>query len=219
VAIYSYFYDSVDGDRPYSAGDFARAFGVIAENGVLIREAQGGKFGFDLGGGNLTTIYEGKAVIEGRFVEVTDTETLTVPVGTYSGQIVIQVEADTKRAAELIVKTDRNPIQSATLFELPLYNVAVTDGVITKVDTDLRTQGGAIPNNHIHKVSEVTGLQGQLDTLTNAKNITWEADTNGIRANMGKFGGTGKPVVLFLTSAQPSPTSTEHRVWIQIDKF
>jgi hypothetical protein len=218
MAIYSYFYDSVDGDRPYSAGDFARAFGIIMENGVLIRETNGGKFGFDIGGANYTTIYEGKAVIEGRFVEVTGTEIITVPAGSYSGQVVIQVEADTKRAASIIVKTDRNPIQSATMFELPLYDVNVTDGVITAAG-DRRVQGGAIPNNHIHKVSEVTGLQGQLDSLTNAKNVTWEADTNGIRAHMGKFAGTGKPVVLFLTSAQPSPTSAEHRVWIQIDKF
>jgi hypothetical protein len=218
VAIYSYFYDSVNGDRKYSAGDFARAFGVMMENGCLIREEHNGTFGFDIGGANYRTIYAGKAVVEGRFVEVTGTETLTVPAGTYLGQVVIQVEADTKRAAELKVKTDRSPIQSATLYELPLYNVNVTDGVITAAG-DLRKQGGCIPNNHNHKVSEISGLQGQLDTLTNAKNITWEADTNGIRANMGKFGGTGKPVVLFLTSAQPSPTSSEHRVWIQIDKF
>jgi hypothetical protein len=38
VAIRSYFYDSVDGDRPYSASDFARAFGIAFENGILKKD-------------------------------------------------------------------------------------------------------------------------------------------------------------------------------------
>src|SRR4249920_525914 len=107
MAITSYFYDSVAGDRPYSAADFSRAFDVILETGFLIRETQGGTFGFDIGGYNFTTIYEGKAIVQGHFVEVTGTEILTVPAGTYSGQVVIQVDIDTTRTASLIVKTDR----------------------------------------------------------------------------------------------------------------
>ena len=35
MTIYAYFFDSVDGDKPYSAADFARAFGVILQTGVL----------------------------------------------------------------------------------------------------------------------------------------------------------------------------------------
>lgn len=213
MAIYSYFYDSVEGDRPYSAGDFARAFGILAENGVLIREAEGGTLGFDIGGTNFTTIYEGRAIIEGHFVEVDGTETLTVPAGSYSGQVVIQVDSDSARAASLIVKTDRNPIQSASLYELPLYNVTVTNNIITVAD-DIRYQGGAVPNNHNQPISTITGLQSHID-----KAITWIADPNGIKASMGKYAGTGKPVTLFLTSSRPSASSSEHRVWIQIDNF
>ena len=213
MAITSYFYDSVSGDRPYSAIDFANAFDIVLETGVLIREDVGGTLGFDIGGTNYTTLYEGKAIVQGHFVQVTGTETLTVPAGTYDGQIVIQVDIDGTRSAKIVVKQNRTPIQSATLYELPLYNCTVTSNVITAV-TDIRYQGGAVPNNHAHPISDVTGLQAQID-----KSLTWVADPNGVKCTMGKYNGTGKPVVLFLTTSQPSASATEHRVWIQIDNF
>jgi hypothetical protein len=213
VAIRSYFYDSVNGDRPYSANDFSTAFDIAFETGVLIRETVGGTLGFDIGGTNYTTVYEGKAIIEGHFVEVTGTEILTVPAGTYSGQVVLQMDMDDERTARLVVKTDRTPIQSPSFYELPLYDVNVADGIITAV-TDKRYQGGAVPNNHNQPISTIDGLQTHID-----KALTWVADPNGVKCTMGKFNGTGKPVVLFLTTAQPSAVSSEHRVWIQIDNF
>lgn len=213
MAISSFFYDSINGDRPYSATDFAEAFDIAFETGVLIRENVGGTLGFDIGGINFTTIYEGKAIIEGHFVQVTATETITPPFGTYSGQVVIQLDNDDERIAKLVVKNNQTPIQSASFYELPLYNCTVVDGVITTV-TDIRNQGGAVPNNHAHTFADVTGLQAQID-----KSMTWVADPNGVKCTMGKYNGTGKPVVLFLTTSQPSASSTEHRVWIQIDNF
>jgi hypothetical protein len=213
MPINSYFYDSVAGDRSYSAVDFSNAFDIGFETGCLIRETVGGTFGFDIGGTNYTTIYEGKAIIEGHFIEVTGTETLTVPAGDYSGQVVIQLDVDGERTAKLVVKTDRTPIQSTSFYELAIWDVTVVSGVITGV-TDKRYQGGAVPNNHNHKISEITGLQTQID-----KSLIWETDPNGVKCTMGKYAGTGKPIVLFLTSAQPSAVSSEHRVWIQIDNF
>lgn len=213
MAISSYFYDSVNGDRPYSAQAFAQAFDIAFETGVLIRESVGGTLGFDVGGTNFTTVYEGKAIIQGHFVEVTGTETLTVPTGTYDGQIVIQMDMDDTRTATLVVKQDRTPIQSASFYELPLYNVTVANNIITSV-ADIRYQGGAVPNNHAHAIADVTGLQAQID-----KSLTWYADPNGVYCNMGKYAGTGKTIKLFLTTSQPSASSTEHRVWIQIDNF
>ena len=161
MAINSYFYDSVNNDRTYSAKDFATAFGMGFETGFLIRETLGGRFGFDIGGTNYTTIYEGKAIIEGHFVEVTGTEILTVPAGTYSGQIVIRLDTDNARNASLVVKTDRTPTQTPTLYELPVYDANVTNGTITGV-TDKRYQGGAVPNNHRHKIDEIEGLEISL---------------------------------------------------------
>jgi hypothetical protein len=200
MAINSYFYDSVNNDRPYSAEAFAKAFGIGFETGFLIREKVGGRFGFDLGGDNLATIYEGKAIVQGHFVEVTGIETLQPPAGTYSGQVVIRVDFVTRREATLEVKTTRTPIQTDTMYELPIYDVSVANGVITGVTADLRYQGGAVPNNHNH------------DEM-----VKWESTTNGVRAIMGKYQGTGKNIVLYLTTTQPAASDGEHRVWIQID--
>jgi hypothetical protein len=152
-------------------------------------------------------------VIEGHFVEVTGTETLVVPAGSYAGQVVIQMDFDDTRDAKIVVKMDRVPIQSTSFYELPLYNVTVESNIITAV-TDIRYQGGAVPNNHNQEIATITGLQAHID-----KAMTWVADTNGVKCTMGKYNGTGKPVVLFLTTAQPPASASEHRVWIQIDNF
>lgn len=214
MAITSYFYDStVEDPRTYSAADFARAFDIVFENGCLIRETVGGQLGFDIGGTNFTTIYEGKAVIEGHFVEVTGTELLAVPAGSYSGAIVIRLDKEDARNASLVVKTDRTYVQSGSIYELPLYWCTVANNIITGV-TDVRYQGGAVPNNHNQPISTIEGLQELLD-----EKVRWASDPNGVRAIVGKYAGTGKNVVLFLTSARPAADSTEHRVWIQIDNF
>lgn len=198
MTINSYFYDSTDTDpRIYTAGDFAKAFGVILSTGII--QGDDGTLGLDVGGTNYTTVYAGKAVVEGHFVEVTGTEILTVPPGTYSGSIVLRVDFTDQRKASLIVRTDQSPQKDAAVYELLLYYATVTNGVISGV-TDKRVQGGAVAK-------------------TAANVPTWSADPNGIYVNLGKYGGTGKPVVLFLTAAQPAASSAEHRAWIQIDNF
>jgi hypothetical protein len=104
MAINSYFYDSTDADpRPYSATDFAKAFGMILTDGVIANED--GTLGFVIGGTNYTTIYAGRAVIQGHFVEVTGTEIITVPTGTYSGMITIKDDKTDERNATINVIT------------------------------------------------------------------------------------------------------------------
>jgi hypothetical protein len=139
MAITSYFYDSVNGDRPYSGTDFAKAFNIFLETGIILGDD--GTTGFDIGGTNYTTIYAGKAVVEGRFVEVTGTEILTVPTGSYSGMIAVRVDASDARTAILVVKTDQIPVQGADFYEMALYKCTVANGIITSV-TDVRTIGG-----------------------------------------------------------------------------
>jgi hypothetical protein len=198
MTINSYFYDSVDNDRPYSAGDFAKAFGIILSDGVIQKD-ETGALGFDIGGTNYTTIYAGKATVQGHFVEIPDTEILTVTGGTYSGQVVLRVDYSDTRIATLVVRTDRVPQQDAAAWEMPLYNVSVTNGIITAV-TDMRIQGGAV-------------AKMAADT------VTWDADPNGAILNVGRLNGTGKPIRIFFTSAQPAASSAEIRAWFQIDKF
>lgn len=199
MTISSFFYDSVDGDRPYSAGDFSKAFGIILEDGVIPKDDTGA-LGLDMGGTGNTTIYAGKATVQGHFIEVDGTETLTVPAGSYSGMVVLRVDMSAARVATLAIRTDQTPQQDSSLWELPLYNVTVANGAITTIGTDLRKQGGAVAKPP-------------------ANMVTWTADPNGIYLNCGNYNGTGKPIQLFLTAAQPAASASQNRAWIQIDNF
>jgi hypothetical protein len=198
MAIQSYFYDSVNNDRPYSASDFARAFGMILTNGVIADN--NGSLGFNLGStGSTIEVREGRATIQGYFVEVTGTEVVTVPSGSYSGQLVLRVDIAGERRASLVVKTDRSPTQDASMFELPLYNLVVSGGSVTST-INLRVQGGAIAK-----------------TASNV--VTWESSTTGVRQITGLYNGNGKPIVVYFTANRPAASPSEHRVWIQIENF
>lgn len=198
MAINSYFYDSVNNDRPYSGADFAKAFGIICEDGVIISDPDG-SMGFDMTGTGNTTITAGKAVVAGHFVENDANYIVTVPGGSYSGMVVIRVDIKDTRMASIVIRTDQIPQQDDAIYELPLHNVTVSNGAIT-AHSDVRAQGGAIAS-----------------LPSNA--VTWQADPNGVSAYLGLMNGNGKPIRLFLTSAQPAASSTEIRAWIQIDKF
>jgi hypothetical protein len=198
MPIQSYFYDSVDNDRPYSGADFAKAFGMILTNGVIAND--NGSLGLNLGStGSTIEVREGRATIQGHFVEVNGTEIVSVPSGSYSGQLVLRVDIAGERRAMLVAKTDRNPTQDASMFEIPLYNLNVTNGSVTST-TDLRIQGGAIAK-------------------TAANVVTWESSATGVRQRTGLFSGDGKPVVVYYTANRPAASPTEHRVWIQIENF
>lgn len=197
MPINSYFYDSVSNDRPYSGSDFAKAFGVITQTGVIASDIDE-SLGFDLP--NFTTIAPGKAVVEGHFIESTENVTLTVPAGSYAGMIVLRVDIVDQRIATIAVRTDQIPQKDESIWEMPLYNVTVTSGAITAMTSDLRVQGGAVAK-----------LPGNA--------VTWSADPNGIYLNVGLYGGVNKPIKLFLTSAQPGASALTHNAWIQIDNF
>jgi hypothetical protein len=189
MTINSYFYDSVNNDRPYSGADFARAFGIILSDGIIAKDDTGA-LGMDVGGTNYTTVYEGKATVQGHFVEVAagTTQILTVPSGSYSGSIVLRVDITGTRAASLIVRTDQTPQKDSSAWELLLYTCTVSNGVITAV-TDKRVQGGAVAKP--------------------AANVpTYFYRDNGVYLQIGTYS-------IALTPAQP-PTSAK-RVWIQVD--
>ena len=197
MTITSYFYDSVNGDRPYSAGDFAKAFGVIIEDGIIAKD-DAGTLGLDLN--PLNTINAGKATVQGHFVEIDGTEILAPPAGDYSGMVVLRVDITTARNATLAVRTNQTPQQDSSIWELPLFNVTVASGAITAITSDLRVQGGAMAKPP-------------------ANMVTWTADPNGIYLNCGNYGGVNKPIKLFLTAAQPGASASTHNAWIQIDNF
>lgn len=187
MAINAYFFDSTDTDpRTYSAADFAAAFGIILQNGIVPSSTDGA-----LGLGwhtNYTAIGAGRAVVQGHFVNVTAPETITIIGGTYTGMVVLRVDIADARKASIIVRTDQNPQQDSAAWELPLFTVTVSNGVITGI-TDLRVQGGAVAK-------------------TAANVPTYFYRDNGVYLQIGDYS-------LALTPAQP-PASAK-RVWIQID--
>lgn len=141
MTIRSYFYDSNAGDRTYSASDFADAFGIAFKTGIIPEDS--GALGLEIGGTNFTTISAGKAFVKGRFVQVEGSEILTVPSGSYAGQVVVRIDITGSRDASLIVKNHRTPQQNQDVWEYPIYDVTVTSGVITAIAADLRSAGGA----------------------------------------------------------------------------
>lgn len=142
MAINAYFFDSIAGDRTYSAGDFADAFNTFLQTGVVPDET--GYYGLTVTGAQYDILNPGKAVIEGHFVDVPTSESITdIPVGTYDGMIVLRLDTTGDRNCTVRVRNDRIPQQDPSVWELPLYNVVVTNGVITSA-TDIRTGGGAL---------------------------------------------------------------------------
>lgn len=193
--INAYFFDSVNNDRPYSGADFAKAFGIILETGVVAGDSDG-SLGFDLTGVNYSTIKAGKAVVAGHFIENDSDFTITGLSGSYSGMLVIRVNITDTRKASFEMRTDQIPQQDQSIYELPLYNCTVTNGVITAV-TDLRVQGGAIAKPA-------------------ANVVTWSEDPSGVYLNIGSH--NGKIYRLFLTANMPGEGGTgERRAWIQMD--
>jgi hypothetical protein len=186
MAINSYFYDSTDADpRPYSAADFAKAFGMILTDGVIAKTD--GTLGFVIGGTNYTTIYDGRAVIQGHFVELTGTEVITVPPSSYAGLITIKVDMTDQRKASINVRTDRTPEQNAAVWEYPLYEITVTNGVISTLPLNVRAQGGAVAK-------------------TAANVPTWYPDPNGVVLKISNH-------EIFFTTAEPAKAAK--RIWIQ----
>lgn len=186
MPIYSYFFDSVNNDRPYSGADFARAFGVITEDGVVAADTDD-SLGFDLTAAT-RTVSPGKAVVQGHFIDSTENFVLPTLTGSYAGMIVIRVNITDTRTTTIEVRTDQIPQKDAAIYELPLYNITVSNGTIT-ASTDLRVQGGAIAKP--------------------ASNVpTYFYRDNGVYLQIGTYS-------IALTPAQP-PGSAK-RVWIQID--
>jgi hypothetical protein len=203
MTINSYFYDSV----MYSSLDFANAFGIIMETGIL--NNTDGTLGFDIDSAGNPTIYAGKAVVNGRFVELTETEKPTIPTGSYNGQIVLKVDSIEERKASIVANTHRIPTQNINVYELPLYDIVVTNGSITTI-TDKRVKGGVVSKEY---------TKSEVDTKLETK-VNFYEDTDGSlvmqRASSALY-GTATANGNFLISIQD--TAHAHNYMIGIGHF
>jgi hypothetical protein len=101
--------------------------------------------------------------------------------------ITIKVDISDQRKATINVRTDRVPEQNAAVWEYPLYNISVTNGVISSLPTNVRAQGGAVAKT--------------------ASNVpTWYPDPNGVVLKISNH-------EIFFTTAEPAKAAK--RIWIQ----
>lgn len=227
MAINAYFFDSTDTDpRKYSAMDFAKAFGIILKDGVII----GSEPTIDI---SAMTISPMKATVQGHFIEITDLEYFYVS-GTFEGQVVLRLDPISARNVYVAVREDRTPTQiDEGLFEYPLYNISVTEGVINSASAVYNFGGASVemPSDLVTYDEMNTAIQNALasyvtqGSLTNTlKNYSTpssvDSQINSKTANMVKWTNDPNGVYLtannhevFLTTAQPS--NKAKRVWIQ----
>lgn len=113
------------------------------------------------------------------------------------------------------------PINAETMNKIEDAIDANDSGLANKVDRDGDTLTGTLTGTTINATTNLQEGGVNLSTKYQPKgnHPTITADINGTTINMGKYGGAGKPIVLYLTSAQPAASASEHRVWIQIDNF
>lgn len=146
----SYFFDSVDHDRIYSAADFARVFGAIAgRDGVIY--GYGDELAVSPGSGMAVKVGTGAAFVQGRMLEVYDqAETLPVTAAHATNpridRVVMRVDLSTaQRRAYLAVKTGTPaatpaaPLlqQDSTVWEMGLAQVRVPAGATGIVAEDI----------------------------------------------------------------------------------
>jgi hypothetical protein len=137
----SYFFDSVDHDRIYTAADFARVFGaIVGRDGVIY--GYGDELNVTPGTGMAVKVGTGAAFVQGRMLEVYDqAETLSIATADATNPridlVVVRVDLSSgERRAYLAVRVGTpaaNPAapllqQDATIWELSLAQVRIAAG-------------------------------------------------------------------------------------------
>lgn len=129
--------------------------------------------------------------------------------------------------AEGTVFETGTPINAETMNKIESAVEANDTALGNKVNRDGDTLTGTLTGTTMNATVALQEGGTNLSTKYQAKGnyqasgnyVKYEADINGVRLITGYYGGNGKPIVLYLTSAQPGASASEHRVWIQIDNF
>lgn len=169
MAITSGFFDSIDGDRLYSAEQITKYFDGLVSDGVY--ESVGDKFAVSAGTDGMTvTVGSGRAIIRSHWVNSDSSAVLTLdPADARLNRtdfIVLRLDR-ANRTIELAVKKGAAstgdpgiapPIRTASVWELYLAAVRINKGAQTPTYiTDMR------PSSYC---GWVTGVVQQVDTST-----------------------------------------------------
>ena len=182
MAITSFPYISLSGDRKITASQEAAGFDLIIDSGVV--PGENGFAAAKVSGTLNVTIAAGRAVVAGHRVTSDATETVSVDAGGAQPRIdIIALESnantDVRACRFAVVKGTPGAApevptltESAALWQIPLATVAVPAGASTLdsatiTDSRVYTQG-----RHEHAATTITGLQAAL----NGKQATLASD-------------------------------------------
>ena len=199
----SYFFDSVDHDRIYTAADFARVFGAIAgRDGVIY--GYGDELKVTPGSGMAVKVGTGAAFVQGRMLEVYgEAEVLPVEaadaVSPRIDRVVVRLDlTSSERRAYLAVKTGTPaatpaaPLlqQDSTIWELSLAQVRVPAGATGIVVGDIADEreftslsDGATAATTLYTPGvaglDVATVQAGLDVLAGSRIVEMGSNSNG----------------------------------------
>lgn len=151
------FFDSVGGDRQYTAGDFSQVFDPLAPDKVINAYADGLAVIASTPAAMTVKVSTGAAFVNGRFFEVYDApETLAIAAAHATMQrydlVVIRVNY-TARTASLAVVTGTPasfsapvpvPTQSSSIYEIPLARVFVAPAASSIATTNISDMRSAL---------------------------------------------------------------------------
>ena len=174
TAITSGFYDSVSGDRLYSAEQMNNPYKRIVSDGVFA--AADGTPSTDLqvfsAGGMSISVYPGNAIVGGKWIDSDDTIALTVPSNGAANpridSIIVRVDKNLSvRAASVIYRTgtaaaDPEPpalVTTAGITEYRVANITVAAGASAITQANIEDRRGI-------DFPWVTGVIQQVDTST-----------------------------------------------------
>ena len=117
------------------------------------------------------------------------------------------------------------PLDATNLNKMEQQIASNDSALANKLDKAGGTMTGNVTLPVLNATTELREAGVNLATKYQAKGsyapsgqyATWEGDPNGCSVVVGRYANTGKPIRVFFTTAQPSASSSEHRVWIQID--
>ena len=141
----SFFFDSKNGDRKYTAGEFSAAFEAILTNGVIATTADSLKVTAD-GTGRSVKVNFGSAVIKGRIYSLKDNGAgqliVTIPAGIANGATALIVARFSNTTADdsrlISIKAVATRSTTETEYDLVLAQVLVSNNIPQTAVTDTR---------------------------------------------------------------------------------
>lgn len=192
MAIFSYPYTSMDGDRKYTAAQLAQAAATLATSGIVPTK---NSFLCSIVSGSMNIAVEpGQARLAGHAVDSDAQETVTLSVGHASNPridliVVESNESSGVRASRIVVlegtasatPTAPMPTQEAGLWQEILCSVLVPAGATTLSGATLTDLRSFCLGKHRHAIADIAGLTDALAGKAAASHVHSIANVSGLQ--------------------------------------